>query len=74
LGVVLVVPQIWSGYLLLQFSDLGAFAIGVDDGLDRAQGPVKVCERDSKVGSGHNDPLYLRTSCSKSKPFWLRAA
>ena len=58
LGVVGVVPQIGGRDLLLQLGDLRSLAIGVDDGLDRAQCLVKVSKCDCEIGSGHNDPLY----------------
>ncbi len=62
LRIVRVVPQIGSGHLLLQLGDLRTLAIGVDDSLNRAQCLVKVSECDGEVGSGHNDPLYVRAS------------
>ena len=60
LGVVRVVPEVGRGDRLLQLGDLGPLALGVDDGLDRAQRLVEVAQRGRKVGpatTGHStDP------------------
>jgi hypothetical protein len=34
LGIVWVVPEVGSGYLLLQLGDLGTLAIRIDDSLN----------------------------------------
>jgi hypothetical protein len=57
LGPVGIVPQVRRGGLALQLGDLGALALGVDDGLDRAQCLVELGQHCGKVGSSHKESV-----------------
>ena len=67
LGVVGVVPEVRSGDLVLQLGHLGAQPVGVDHGLDGRQHLVQRRQRDSKIRSSHDGPVYSESPLVPSR-------